>query len=67
MQEEPIEYIRCDYKHAEQYRYRHCTGSIGLESNWSEWNDGRMPFGRGFQGTEFEYRCTKEHLFLEEL
>lgn len=52
-----LDWRRCEYAEAQQYRSRVLTGSIGLEGPWSEWIDGRpesMDMNR-----EYEFRTTK--------
>lgn len=47
----------CSLEEAEQYRYRedvNMPGSIGLQKNWSEWQNGK-PFPRDIR-LEYEYR-----------
>lgn len=57
-----MKWVQCKYDIAQQYRYRILTGSIGLESKWSEWITGKKLERAGLQ---CQYRCRENDYFLE--
>ena len=66
MKQSDTEWVRCEWEQAQEYRVRTLTGYIGLEGQWSEWKTGGRPkFWSA--NVEHQYRCTKEHLFLEKI
>ena len=57
---EVIEWVRCDYVHAEQYRSRILTGSVGLEGAWTDWKDGKPE--RIAMNCQYEFRRLTNHI-----
>ena len=58
--QQPIDWRRCEWGDAEQYRSRVLTGSIGLENPWTEWLNGRPE--RLAMNQEYEYRVANQHI-----
>jgi len=65
MNQPETKWIRCDREVAEQHRSRVLCGGLGLEGRWSEWKDG-TPY-KCAMNRQYQYRCTKETLFLESI